>query len=544
MKINLYVLSYSFFLFFGNMEAQTPASAILDINKVKAQINANGAMFTDFTEGQFIAPYEPGQPEVSLMRASGIWLAGTDPGGNLKGAIQAYNENGNADFQAGTLDMNGTPTDLLTGIYRVTSEDIEEHLADLNDNGNIDNPNPNVFGWPAAGNPFFAQYNNGESLPSTIQGLADFWDEDMDGIYNPTFGDFPIIGVRGCEGTAQYADEMYWFVFNDNVIHTQSGMLPLRIEVQCLVYAYDCQEFPLGNTIFTKYKLISRALENLESAYFGVFADFDIGDPEDDFFGSDPLRAMVFGYNGDANDAEYGSEPPVMAYDLLRGPLDAQLNELGIAHVMPVGENLPADAEGYYNLLLGRNEDGSTAPNNGFFYPGDPNDPSASSEVSAGNTPGNRRVVSSSGPFRLFPGAISELILGYTFYQEPGNDYLENVASIYGQDDMVQAVFDNCFDVTAALACTPTSIFEVTASDLNIYPNPASIFVTIELPAALQGPITLSNLHGQQLRTEKYPAGSEQMQLDVTDLPSGMYLITAEGADGTLFRQKIIVSDL
>jgi hypothetical protein len=63
-------------------------------------VNANGALFTDFTDGQFIAPYEPGQPEISTMRASGIWLGGFDPAWNIKGAIHGYNENGKADFQS------------------------------------------------------------------------------------------------------------------------------------------------------------------------------------------------------------------------------------------------------------------------------------------------------------------------------------------------------------------------------------------------------------------------------------------------------------
>ncbi|MEZ4952733.1 MAG: T9SS type A sorting domain-containing protein [Saprospiraceae bacterium] len=551
MKIKTYVLLPFSLLILASISAQTPASAILNVNNVKVQVNANGALFTDFTDGQFIAPYEPGQPEISTMRASGIWLGGFDPAGNIKGAIHAYNENGKADFQPGILDdVTGTATGQLTQIYRVTKADIEEHLADFHDNFVIDNPNPNVFGWPAVYNPYFSQYHNGETLPATSQGLADFWDENSDGVYNPTHGDFPIIGVRGCdEAPPHYADEMLWFVFNDEMLHTQSLLLPIRMEVQCQIFAFNCQEAPLGNTIFARYKMINRAGEDLDSAYVGVFADFDIGNPNDDFIGSDSLRSIVFGYNGDDNDeAGYGNHAPAMAIDLIRGPLDEDRNELPLTHVMPIEGALPTtltNPNGPYNLLAGHYEDGTSAPNNGYFYNGDPNDPSAWTEVTEGNTPGDRKVVGSYGPFKLQPGAVNELILAYSFHQEPDNSNLENVTTMYKQTDQVQALFDNCFDIATAIACTPnvTGIFEVEAENLSIYPNPATDAITIELPETLQGPIALTDLTGRQLLSVDYPIGSKSTQLNVSGFPQGMYVIVAKGKDGTIFRQKVILSD-
>ena len=49
----------------------------------------------------------------------------------------------------------------------------------------------NVKYWPAKGNPYFVKKYNFE-LPNTGQGLASFWDEDLDGQYDPLMGDFPM----------------------------------------------------------------------------------------------------------------------------------------------------------------------------------------------------------------------------------------------------------------------------------------------------------------------------------------------------------------
>jgi hypothetical protein len=94
---------------------------------------------------------------------------------------------------------------------------------------------------------------------------------------------------------------MLWFVFNDYLLHTESTLPPMQVEVQCTVFGFNCQESPLGNTVFVQYRIKSCSSENLDSAYFGLFADFSIGNPEDDFFGSDAERALIFGYRGTAS---------------------------------------------------------------------------------------------------------------------------------------------------------------------------------------------------------------------------------------------------
>ncbi|NEN22828.1 T9SS type A sorting domain-containing protein [Cryomorpha ignava] len=58
---------------------------------------------------------------------------------------------------------------------------------------------------------------------------------------------------------------------------------------------------------------------------------------------------------------------------------------------------------------------------------------------------------------------------------------------------------------------------------LEIFPNPASNLLNIYFPTRGSGQVTVFDLSGKMLLNEIY--FGEQMQVDVSDFPSGMYLI-------------------
>lgn len=506
--------------------AQAPVSAVIESGNVKALVQSNGALFWDFSNGQFIAPYVPGQAEISLMRASGVWLSGLDPGGNIKLAAQLYDSNG--DFEPGL--SSGTGPIPFNKIWRVTADEVAQHVADWEDNQIIDNPVPNVFSWPARGNPFFEQYNSGLTLPSLSQGFAGFWDRDGDAVYNPAAGDFPVLEVRGCE-QAIVPHEMLWFSFHDYKLHNQTGGAILNMEIHTLVFTFNCTDNSvLNDAVFVRYKLINRASEDLLDARFGVFADFDIGAPNDDYVGCDPTRQLIFGYNADLFDNLYAN-PPAMAVDMLRGPLNEQLEEQSLAHMMPFTnetgpQGMPNIPLQYYYLMNGYWLDGTPAPGNGLLYPGDPNDPAADSELTSGNTPGDRRVIAGSAPFKLQPGAVNELILGYYFTQVPGADAFENVAAMYGRSDTLQALFDNCFDIPSDHCALVVSAHAPNAEPqrLTLSPNPASQRVVLQIgdiQEKLQ--VAVYDASGRQIYSA--PLTGVNPELDVSNLMPGMYWI-------------------
>jgi hypothetical protein len=554
MMLKLSSLATVWVLSSAALTAQNVESAVFHINNVKAVIQSNGALFHAGQNGGFIAPYEPGMPELSTMRAAGVWMAGLDPAGNLRGAVHLYGENGRADFQPGTVDPDtGDPTDLVTGFYRVTRADILEHIADFEDNGVIDNPNPRVFGWPARGNAFFSSYHDGAMLPNTSQGLAPFLDYNGTGHYDPDGGDHPTVEIRNCwnEPAGVIPDEMLWFVFNDNRLHTESGMPAMKVEIQCTVFGFNCEESPVGNTVFVLYKIINRGLEDLDAAYFGLFADFAIGNPDDDFFGSDASRSLIFGYNGDDDDeGAYGVNAPVMAVDMLRGPvavIDNALVELPLAHVMPVEPGSLTSGESFYNLLSGSYADGAPAPNNGFFYDGNPTVPGEWSEVEEGNAPGDRKTVSSYGPFKLQPGAVNELIAAFTFYRAPGATPADNLQLMYEQADEVQALFDNCFDPDTAPPCTavPTSVRpgKKNAATLKAFPNPFSSELAVDFTDWPATPvwIELATPTGRIVWSRRYQSGgNESLSLPAEALPAGVYWLVVTDENGGKAVAKVV----
>lgn len=553
MKLSKHLLTFLLLLASSStiLAQPVPVSATLQRNNVRATVQSNGALFLG---GEFITAPEAGQPENATIYASGLWLGGVDPAGNLKLAAQLYNENGKSDFAAGLYHPQAPDAPPMNKIWRVTREQVLAHIADFQDNGAIDNPIPEVFAWPATGNAFFEAYNPDQpALTSTSQGLAGYWDRDGTGTYDPDRGDHPVLPVRNCVISPPIIpNEMLWFTFHDQTPHTQSLANRLDVEVQATVFSYGCLEpdNPLNNTVFVHYKLISHNVEHTDDMFFGAFTDFDIGNPNDDFMGCDTSRNLIFAYNGDAVDeGAYGTTAPAMALQMLRGPLSQFGEELSLAHIMPFEQGsgingTPQNAVEYYRLLTGSRRDGVPLEAFGSNYPGDPNDPNSDSEVSAGNAPGDRRVVSSYGPFRLQPGAVNEIILGYTYTQSPDATPLQNVADMYGRADIVQAYFDNCFE-NFQQSCSPvisaTDEFSGAGFDMKVMPNPAINEVLVQLSDAKAQRLVLYDVIGKKVMEVLPNNRTSEWRLSVGHLPAGMYWLKVQDEHGAFATTPLVI---
>ena len=62
---------------------------------------------------------------------------------------------------------------------------------------------------------------------------------------------------------------------------------------------------------------------------------------------------------------------------------------------------------------------------------------------------------------------------------------------------------------------------------LNIFPNPATSRITIQSPGEAISNITIINLLGQTVYSRKFTVSSTQTDVDVSDLPHGIYFIKA-----------------
>ena len=130
----------------------------------------------------------------------------------------------------------------------------------------------------------------------------------------------------------------------------------------------------------------------------------------------------------------------------------------------------PNTAPEYYNFLRGFWKDnermryfgnahpsgGGTGPITDFMFPGD-SDPCGWgqggipmpfwSEETAGNEPWDRRLVQSSGPFVLEPGAVNDITIGVVYARSYEGTPWASVVSMLKEDEKAQRLFENCFRV-------------------------------------------------------------------------------------------------
>lgn len=475
-----------------------------DVNNVRARLTTGGDVWWDRADGKYVVPkVAPGQTEVSSIFAGAVWLGGVDPGGNLKVACQAYGNSGNSsDFWPGPIHPETGVTskeicDQWDRFFEVSGQEIDEHLRMWNEareggpEYTEDMIPPGVKGWPAkqTGVTYFFDVHNFD-LPNTDQGLAGFWDQDGDGFYDPLQGDYPIIEIRGCTPdlrpgyVPQYPDEMIFWIYNDEgggAIHGESNGLAIRMEVQVQAFGYETND-QINDMTFQRYKLINRAKEDIDSTFFAMWVDPDLGCYTDDYVGCDIGRSLAYTYNADAEDGStgivcdqgvptYGTEIPIIGTDYFRGPLDEELKELGmssftyynnggVGNPPPLpGTTDPAIDIHFYNYLSGRWRDGTpftfggTAYNPGstdfikYAFVDDPNRAAPAWSMCTQSLPEyDRRTIQASGPFILQPGAVNELIIGAVWV--PNLDYpCPDISKLQIADDIAQDLFDNCFDI-------------------------------------------------------------------------------------------------
>lgn len=480
-----------------------------EINNVRARLLGGGDCWWNFQEGRYIVPkvdVSTGQREVSSLFAGSVWLGGIDPGGNLKLACMDFRTGTNNDFWPGPLTPEGVTESFTCNNwdqhFRVTGDDIRQHLRNLAEGNLSEAAIPRgVKGWPGKGNPFFSDVW-GFLLPNTPQALAGFYDSPngpngADGIYNPLDGDYPSIEIRGCP-LDRYPDEMIFWIYNDQgggQPHNNTNGAAIRMEVQVQAFGYVTND-ELNDMTFQRYKLINRALESIDSTFFAMWVDPDLGCAVDDYVGCDTSRSLMYVYNQDASDgdpgctcaggtATYCEEIPILGVDYFRGPLDTSYivfdsitgepieevfveigmssftyyNNAGFGTPLPGTTDPQLDIE-FYNYLTGSWRDGTPFtfgntgydPNNPnalpvrYAFPDAPDNPTGWSMCSEGLNFGDRRTIQASGPFYLDPGEVNELIIGVPWV--PDIDYpCPNLDALFRADQLAQALFDNCFNL-------------------------------------------------------------------------------------------------
>lgn len=456
-----------------------PASqqADLDINNVRTRILNGGDMWWDLSNARYEIPKVEDLNDVrkNSMFAGAIWVGGQDAGNNLRLAAMTYRQSG-SDFWPGPLDTFTANTeagrcDDWDNIYKVDGQDIIDHYDDFKE-GILAAAKNSIAEWPAEGK------NINEP-----QYIAPFFDYDKNGFYDPLSGDYPIL-QNECRGIAiedgknqpeDQPDQMLFFVYNDKGnIHSESQAEPIGLELQTTAFAYQTND-EINNMTFYKTRIINRGFAELYNTYFGQWVDPDLGNYNDDYVGCDVGLSLGICYNGDDDDEGirgYGLNPPSVGVDFFEGPkIDTIIDgvkttaELGLSYFCYYNNDFnqingnPQLPVHYYYYLSGRWKNGDywTRGGNGvggtertkYMFPGN-SDPSFSDvwdERSAGNAPGDRRFLQSSGPFTLKPGAVNNITVGVVWARASTGGAIGSLGLLKESSRKAQVLFNNCFDI-------------------------------------------------------------------------------------------------
>jgi hypothetical protein len=500
----------------------------MKVNNVRAALLTGGDLFDD---NIYIFPYRPEETQVSAICNAGIWAGGMTSDGNVKLSGITYRKSG-FDYSTGPLDREGNTNFQVCSnwdkIFTVTGNNIYLHIHNfknakiLNQPFDCDKIPADVKFWPAQGNPFWMEKYK---FPLPDQPLANYYDYNSDGLYNPCDGDYPLQFSHDCHldyhnQSIRIPDEINYFIFNDaGSVHSLTNPNYLGMEYHANVYAYRSDD-DLNNMTFYTYKTIYKGTESIKDFYFGLFVHSALGCNMDDFFGYDVARSMAYVYNADDFDGftnapcsefnTYGSQIPVVGIDFLKGPQvmkafvrdesgniiygsDGQplLQDLNTStmqhdtiveipvksfnHLMtgiPVFFPNSLVDEGLYRLLKCPVFGNDTLC---FRYTDYPDIPGGNSMCGLNFNRSNGIMMISTGPTALLPGSsqmISFGIVGVENVKHPCPD----LTQLKFADDYAQSLFDLCFRNTCSGPDAPDLDFkpEDQCLKIQIINHPAS----------------------------------------------------------------------
>jgi hypothetical protein len=552
------------------------AQADLNINAVRARITNGGDLWWDGQDGRYEVTSDENSPNVnpvSAIFAGGLWIGGKDPGGGIKLAAQQYGRGqGNFDYFPGPLTDEGinedgddcSKWDRLFVIYR---QDIDDYFANLDPtNPNATEVPANLAGWPAFGNPLFEDAH-GFTLPDGRQNMAPFWDDNLDGIYDPRDGDYPLF----C------GDQAVWAIFNDSgAPHAESGTINrLQMEIHLLAYAFASEDSVLHRTTFYEYKVFNRATEATTDFYAGHWIDSDLGCFTNDLMGSSPEHDLFYIYNRNGTDPEvcegfvssYGNTAPVNIFQVVNTSLEPEedaedplMHSLVNLYRGDIAGTIPATTEPttvgeYYNTIRGRWRDGSPITRGGvgydsdgdetlFVYDGEAFEGAPWRHCSAEPAVADIRQVYSTGPYNLDPGGAASFTLAITTIF--GVDYPDgscpDVTQVFSAAGSIKDFYDdNC----GSSAITSTRFPHSPASiNLEVFPNPTTSQLSFRVPTVTAiDQVEIVDVSGRQLASFLGAGNELSIDLQAAGLSPGVYLYRLRTRDGEAVTGRVVLME-
>lgn len=507
---------------------------------------------------------------------------------NAGGVSGGYFDNNTILYSAGFL-LSGRTNDTLWGNGQATASLIKNYQPGPVNSNPLDSNN--VFYIVAKSDPDFGP--SWQEYKDAVTLGADFYDGDGDNLYAPVDKNSNGHWDMDEDKPNIFGDITAWCVYNDGVNPRVRfpGVLPQGIEIHQTAFAYEGSSGVLSNAVFFRYKIINRGTvaDNMDSVYFSIWSDPDIGDFMDDLVGCDVLLNAGYCYSN-KSDNIYGANPPALLTGILQGPVKyipgvsfIDINSNGIYDhgtdtpldtafeykgtigliMFPGARNLSMNSFVHYqqsdpvlgdpntqfelqNYMEGKNKSGGTLNpctwNLGqvtggvncssvypyFWYSGDP--VANSGWINKINT--DQRLMVNAGPFILEKDKPVEIIAAYVAGR--GNSPLSSVSIAKGKYRDIKNYFN--FPISD-IENEMQTISKYTL--MQNYPNPfnPSTVIKYSVPEAGNVKIILYNALGQEIMelvSGFKSAGTYELNLNAGSLSSGVYFyrLTASSSNG------------
>jgi len=594
MKTTLCVLSY---LLASLVTLSQDASGLLEINQIKCSVSSSGNLF--ITPGQTSGTFEvPTGQGARTIYAAHLWIGGISPDQQLKLVAEQYGANGSAWFPGplstdGSASISSEVSEASNHVWVCNAADVNVHIAYFNAlaNGTVESEFPNgysiplwFFDWPAHGN----LTENQDFY------LAPYFDLNADGLYDPTQGDHPVF----C------GDQGVYFIINDKAnANTESLGQPIGLEVHGMLYGFETTaDDMLQNTVFLDYNIINRGTQTLTNTYAGFWADFDLGNPTDDYVGTDVQRGAIYTYNSDSFDElssagpGYAQNPPMQGIVFLSGPFADEDGEdnalpdnsysaitssygpfvegygdgiidnerLGLGYSIYYNNSSnsingnPVNPIHYYNFMRGIWKNGQqlaygtdgvqgSGNQSNYVYVGDSDPLHLSSgqseefwdEASGGNVSGDRKMLGSSGPFTLEPGEENHFNLAFVFAD--GDIFTTNLNDAFKNRMTEAKLFYNDYLSNCLENAFPVGIGEMGKStSVSLFPNPSNGLLRISgvKPGTLNT-LTILDHTGKIAMTQTISFANNS--IDASHLTPGVYTVVFDEDNNRHIKRLVIV---
>ena len=462
----------------------------VDVNNLNLFVTNFGSWGYDLSWGSSGLIYPKGSGK-SVLFDAGIWL-GAIVQGEVRTVVAEYSQ----EFAPGVVLPNGLPDDPSNPAHRVykvarwTGDPQDtSHVERIVDPYDLARPDPLVHhSW--------SEYMAGAApygAPWRLYRLP------RPGVPGDSL-DVPGPDVRG--------DQMLWSVYNDAdpAWHNAGpgSSSPLDVQIQQTTWAFN-RSGALGNTVFLEFRITHPQIlappagtafgDPLEDLYVSLWADPDVGGSTDDLVGCDIARSLGYAYNATNSDAIYGTAPPALGFDLLRGPT----RPFEVPPELPmtafdkyINGTDPASTAQAYFYMQGLNADGSPVvdPTTGqptrFFHSGDPVTGTGWLDLNSSD----KRMMVSAGPITMAPGDVQTVTLAVVVGQ--ATNRLGSISLMRVFDDQVQSFFDTSVAPPDTMPPLPA----------DACPRPADFWAD-QCPGGLGGALTAVELDSIAARVDR-----------------------------------------